>query len=269
MSKRANPTVIGAFVAGAVALGVSAVLVFGGGELFRAKQEYVLYFEGSIKGLQVGAPVRFRGVKVGTVTDVRVVVDTESFEVAIPVIVEIDPRSVTRLGEDRAPRRLRIDQAIERGLRAQLQLQSLLTGQLFIQLDFYSDKPARFVASNGDIPELPTIPTPIQEIERKFSDFPIEEMLTKFQSTAEGIDRLVNAPETMQAIRSLNATLKQATATLATAESAIADESQLRYELSRTMAELSAAARSVRLLADELERRPDALLRGKARTGGQ
>ena len=99
MSKRANATLIGAFVVGAIALAVTIVLVLAGGQLFTEQQQYVMYFKGSVKGLAVGAPVNFRGVKIGTVTNIQLIVDTEELAFHIPVTVEIKNDSFTASGD--------------------------------------------------------------------------------------------------------------------------------------------------------------------------
>ena len=153
MSKQANKTLIGAFVVGAVALVIVGILAFGSGQFMKNMRKYVLYFDGSIKGLSVGAPVVFRGVKVGSVTDIKVRFEGEDFAVRTPVFVEIDPDRISSDFSEREAalylRKLRlnkmVDLLIKRGLRAQLQSQSLVTGQLLVALDFYPDKPINLV----------------------------------------------------------------------------------------------------------------------------
>ena len=270
MSKRANPTVIGAFVVGAVALAVVAILVLSGGQLFSERFRYIMYFEGSVKGLAVGAPVMFRGVRIGSVTDIRIEVKPDTNEEPkIPVYIELEPERITYVGAgSKRPRPENITKAVDRGFRGQLELQSLLTGKMFIQLDFHPDKPANFVGTDKKTLEIPTIPTPIQELSKRFEDFPIEEVLEHVASISEAIDRLVNAPELMEAIVAFDDALMQVKSTLATAEASIAENSQLHHDVSAALNELSSAARSVRFLADSLERRPDSLLRGKTETKG-
>ena len=203
MSKRANPTLIGTFVVGAVVIAVTALLLLGGDEIFRKKPEFVLYFDGSVKGLNVGAPVDFRGVKIGTVTDIKLVVHEAGQALDIPVIIEIDPESFTfPVGEKRSVKD-GVDIAVEKGLRAQLQMQSLLTGQLFIQMDFHENKPARMHGDNR-LPEIPTIQTTIQQLGKKLEDFPLQEVMDNITSAMGGIDKLVNSPELQESLHSIN-----------------------------------------------------------------
>ena len=203
MSKRANPTLIGTFVVGAVVIAVIALLLLGGGDIFRKKPKFVLYFDGSVKGLNVGAPVNFRGVKIGTVTDIKIVVHESGQALDIPVVIEIDPVSFTfPVGEERSVKS-GVDVAVENGLRAQLEMQSLLTGQLFIQMDFHADKPAQLHGGN-ELPEIPTIQTAIQELGRKLEDFPLQKVLDNVSSAMDGIDKLVNSPELQGSLHSIN-----------------------------------------------------------------
>lgn len=211
MSKRANPTLIGAFVVGAVVLAIVAILLLSSGELFVKKPHFALYFKGSVKGLNIGSPVNFRGVNVGTVTNIQLVMGVSESDIRIPVIIEINPanflrseRMVTQMTGGTSER---LKGLIDAGLRAQLQLQSLLTGQLFIQLDFYPGTPVELVGDER-YPEIPTMPTPIEKITRKLEDFPVEQVMNNLISTSEGIEALVNSPELHQSIRSLNEALE-------------------------------------------------------------
>ena len=213
MSKQANPTLIGIFVAGAVALIVAGILIISGGKLLLTdKTSYVLYFKGSVKGLNIGSPVSFRGVNIGTVNDIQLVVNEEASGIRIPVIIEIDNTKFIRpeagkslLGDDD-----RIDMLIDAGLRAQLQLQSLLTGQLFIQIDFLPDTPAELVEqkkSRWALQEIPTIQSPIEKIGKLLEDIPMEKVKEHVLAGIEGIDRLVNSEELHQSISALLAAL--------------------------------------------------------------
>jgi paraquat-inducible protein B len=211
MSKHANPTVIGAFVVGAMILAVMAVLLLGSGDLFVNKPRFVLYFKGSVKGLNIGSPVNFRGVNIGTVTNIQLVMGDSEADIRIPVTIEINPanfiRSDQMIGQMADTRSDRLAGLIAAGMRAQLQLQSLLTGQLFIQLDFYPGTPVDLVGDKR-YPEIPTIPTPIEKITRKLEDFPVEQVMNNIISTSEGLNRLVNSPELHRSVQTLNETLE-------------------------------------------------------------
>ena len=122
MSKQANPKVIGGFVMGAVILSVAAVLVFGSGQLLSEKVEFVLFFEGSLAGLNVGSPVAFRGVKVGSVSDVVVRHDNRDHSITLPVYIELEPGRIEIFGDPDKPRDPlgTMQLLVKRGLRAQL-----------------------------------------------------------------------------------------------------------------------------------------------------
>lgn len=326
-SKRATPQLIGAFVIGAVALAFAGVMFFGSGSLFSAKETYVLYFDGSVKGLTVGAPVMFRGVKIGTVTDISVRVHPEDFSFRIPVLIEIESNRIKETGKDSGIQfldKLTQDDSlkllIEKGLRAQLQLQSLVTGQLFVQLDMLPDEPIRLSGYKNDYKELPTITSGLQELSNTFEKLPLEDVAQKLVNTLDGLEELVHSPDlgislhnldsSMKNLEKLTANLNQslpkmvartddamaavekaaddfdkeipplavdiretATAlqrslqnvdqTVTGLNRAIAEDSPLRYRLDRALEDFGKASRSMRNLADELERHPEALLQGR------
>jgi paraquat-inducible protein B len=171
--KKANPKTVGGFVIGAVVLGVAAVMVFGGGWLFAERQTYVAFFPGSLMGLRMGASVDMRGIQVGTVTDLWVEVDPETLEFTMPVLITLDfsrirgvlEREVTKEKEDSDLPRL-----IERGLRAQLAAQSLVTGQQSVQLDFHPDTAVRLVETDLPYEQFPTIPSTFEQVESGIGD---------------------------------------------------------------------------------------------------
>ncbi len=168
---RANPAVVGGFVVGAIALIVIGLLLFGGTSWFVQHNKYVAYFPGSVKGLQVGAPVDFRGVTIGQVTEIRVRYDPQKVSARIPVIMEIDPRQIEVAGRDQTvAQNAEPERLIEAGFRAQLQSQSLLTGLLFVNLDFYPDKPPRLVGGDMPYPEIPTIPSDLEQLQQTAGD---------------------------------------------------------------------------------------------------
>jgi paraquat-inducible protein B len=168
---RANPAVVGGFVVGAIALIVVGLLLFGGTGWFVQHNRYIAYFPGSVKGLQVGAPVDFRGVTIGEVTEIRVLYDPQKVSARIPVIMELDPTRIEltgRQGVETQPQD--VERLIEAGFRAQLQSQSLLTGLLFVNLDFYPDKPPRLAGGDEPYPEIPTIPSDLEQLQQTAGD---------------------------------------------------------------------------------------------------
>ena len=208
MSRKANPTVVGIFALGAISLLVVGVALFGGGKFFRPKLAYVAYFKGSAGGLRKGAAVNFRGVRIGSVTDIHVQVDVEKDEMWIPVYFEVEPDRVTRVSggsyRGEAVARSAIEKMIDKGLRAQLVTESFVTGQLSVELDFMSDKPAEYVRPDGEVAEFPTVPSTMAELTSTLKDLPVKEIFAKLDSAITGIDKLVNAPETMASIKSLS-----------------------------------------------------------------
>lgn len=207
MSKPASRTLIGGFVLGALVLVVAAVLVLGSGRFLSEKTKGVLYFEESVKGLSLGAPVMFRGVKYGTVTGISLRFDPSSLKIQIPVFIEMEQERVERTGPVVRDPAKTLKLLIEKGLRAQLESQSFVTGQLMISLDFHPDKPARIVG-HGSMMEIPTIPSSMEQLTKTIEKLPIEELVGKITSAAAGMDRVLNSPELTESIVNLNQALK-------------------------------------------------------------
>jgi paraquat-inducible protein B len=208
MSKQANKTVIGFFVVGAIALVIAAVLILGSGEFFRQRFKAVCYFEGDVGGLNMGAPVVFRGVKIGSVTEVVLRYNPQKLSVRIPVYIDIEPKKIQVEGPIPKTFGQNLNALINQGLRAQLETQSIVTGQMQVGLDFHPDKPAKFVGVDTKTPEIPTIPTPMQELAKKIQNIPIDEIFAKLNSALSSIDKLVSSPEIPEAIHSVKLALE-------------------------------------------------------------
>ena len=208
MSKQTSKTLIGAFVVGAIAILVTGVLIFGSGKFFTEKTTFVMYFEGSLKGLNEGAPVILRGVRIGSVINILLLADPATKSIDVPVFVEIYPEKFKLISEERLKRNTEENVAlqVERGLRAKLEMQSLVTGQLIVALDFHPDKPVIF-RGDGTIPEIPTIRSGMEELAKTIEKLPVEEILNKVLSAVEGIEKVVNSPEVEQILLSLEQTL--------------------------------------------------------------
>jgi len=194
VSERASPTLIGAFLLGAIALIVTSLAVFGGGRFFTEKLTYVAYFPETVSGLHDGAPVNFRGVKVGIVRRIEVQLDARDLSVKIPVYLALQRKRIREVGGT-IPKGDLIPELIERGLRAQLQLQSLVTGQLSVQLDILPDRPARYVDAVGEFPEMPTIPSTLHEFTQTMESLSIQDLVNDARHVLAGLKVLVNSPE--------------------------------------------------------------------------
>lgn len=264
-------------------------------EKYVLTRPFMVNFDGSVRGLSVGAPVEFRGIKIGIVSDIAVNLDPKTLEIKIPVLIEIQPERITtteamrsQISEDEYAV---MKHMVKRGLRAQLETGSLLTGQLFVGLDFHKDLPQKELILTGKYPEIPAIPATMDQLRRTVTDFmaeirrlPLDKIGKEILETVEGGNRLVNSPETQNAIRNLNAALgnmEQLTEgldrqvdTLATSLDEtlltvrktleVADpNSPAAVNMNSALKELSAAARSIRVLADYLEQHPEAFVKGK------
>lgn len=258
MGKQASKTTIGAFVVGAVALLVAAILVFGSGKLIEDRVRYVMFFDGSLKGLQVGAPVVFNGVKIGEVTDIQALADPAMLEFYTPVYVEIQPDKIQIIGKgtrtlgDLSKRKYdSYKPLLEKGMKAQLVLQSFVTGQLWISLGFYPDKPIRLVGLIRDVPEIPTVPTAMEELQKTLENVPIREIAAKLDNVITGIDRIVNSPELNRAIANLERTTADISRLVKHVESQV---EPLSADVHRTLDEANKALVSARGALSQAEK---------------
>jgi paraquat-inducible protein B len=210
MSKRASPTAIGAFVVGAVALVVAGLIAFGGINFFRRPLTYVMFFDTTVSGLSVGAPVEFRGVKLGQVTRIESRWGTEW----IGVFVELDLRTLRgKRPHDVQEVGALLTQAIaDKGLRAQLKWQNFVTGQLFVALDLYPKTPVKVVGLERSIPEIPVIPTTLQQFTEQaekllatLQGLPLNDLVRSAVETVDGMKAVM--PELRTAVRSASGVL--------------------------------------------------------------
>jgi paraquat-inducible protein B len=257
------------------------------------KERYLLFFEGSVRGLTVGAPVMLRGIAIGKVLDIQLQLSVEDLQFHIPVLIELEPERVAVRGDRGVLDETgMIRQLVAKGLRAQLKTGSLITGQLYVELDFYPDVVPEVLTREGDYDVLPTIPGSLEALTNKVTAildrldaFPFDRIGKDLTDTLAGANEIVNSAALKQGIVELEKslaeiralaeqlntgiapelaeTLRETTATLRGVRGTIEEGSPISVELRRSLNEVSGAARSLRVLTDYLERHPEALLRGK------
>jgi paraquat-inducible protein B len=211
MTIRANPTLIGAFVVGALTLGVIAIITFGGKSLWQKEDQIIMYFSGSVYGLNTGAPVSVRGVKIGTVRQINIIFNTETGDFRVPVIADLDPGSIEAAQQLQLSDNSEdpIKTLIEKlGLRAQLQLQSILTAQLYIELDYHPETPVDYYG-DGSILEIPTIPTAIDQLDKLLDEISLEDIMNDFTSALSALKRILNSPEIMETITTIKGSFQE------------------------------------------------------------
>jgi paraquat-inducible protein B len=227
-----------------------------------------LDFDQSVRGLNVGAPVEFRGIQIGQVTNVRLYLDEASGEFKIPVLVEIDPERFRGRDAPEAESKAFIDRLVASGLRAQLKSGSLLTGQLFVSLDIFENaKPAQ-VVWNAPIPEFPTMPTPLEEITNnltrlveRLGKIPVEQIGADLSASLKALR--VTLQQSEGVAPALKDTLAKTQTVLESANGLIGPDSTVNTELRRALLELSEAARALGLAADQFQTQPNSLIFGK------
>lgn len=212
MSKPVNPYTIGAFLVGSIVLLVAAILIFGGGQLLKKKSEYVVYFEGALNGLNVGAPVKLQGVQIGTVKEISLELANDASRVTVtkPVVIEVDPGVIMdssghswQVAATLKERQQNAKRLIDAGIKAQLQMQSLLTGLLYVEFNFYPDAPLGLTGLHyKDLPELPSVPTTADQLKNtadelltKFRKLPIEDMVKDLAATLKEVREIATSEE--------------------------------------------------------------------------
>jgi len=313
MSRRASPAAVGAFVLGGIAIALAALIALGGGGLFAETFRASIFFEQSVNGLVIGSPVKLEGVPVGQVVDIRAIVkesgppSSRTYRTFSETVIEIDETRFEQLGDadDATQARQRddnvdIERAVDSGVRAQLNLQSLLTGQLFIALMIDRDRPGYTGPERlARYEQIPTLPTAFDELEarvrqafERLREIPLEELFENTNETLTAIRDLARDPafasaatelektlrETRQLVRNASqqvepvsaqaiAALEELETTLAAAQRSIEPGSPVLYQLGSTLQEITQAAQAIRALANAIERQPNALVFGKAEEG--
>ena len=247
MSTKVNATLIGAFVIGAITLAVLAIITFGGRDLLQKKGQIIMYFSGSVNGLNTGAPVNVHGVQIGTVREINIMFDPKTGAIRVPVIADLKPESIGEaqklnlIPNDRNPIKTLLAPL---GLRAQLQMQSILTSQLYIELDYHPNTKAHYYG-DGSIIEVPTIPTPLDQLNNALNNVSLEDLLDDFTSSLKALKKLLNSPEIMDTITTVKTSFKdmdnlsrqlqtQLASTGNRLDKTMADIQQLTVEMKRT-----------------------------------
>ena len=186
----AKATVAGAFVLGGLALGVAAILLFGGTRFFTTRPRAIVYFQDSVAGLAVGAPVTLRGVRVGTVRSMTVHVSLPDLVPVIPVYLEFDPHQLSWTKGAQWEGAANFDIAVKAGLRAQLAIQSLVTGQLSVDLDFHPNTAPNLHGGAAGVPEIPSIPSDMERLKNQISELNLPDLAEKARVALVGIQKI-------------------------------------------------------------------------------
>jgi paraquat-inducible protein B len=228
MGSKINPTTIGAFVVGAIVLLIAGGLLFGGGKFFQEKLPYIMFFDSSVEGLNVGAPVVFRGVQVGQVTEVAAIADPTTFTIMVRVKVELVRGSIKVSGGPVKDPHQGMEGLMHKGLRATLRMQSFVTGLLYVALDFFPDTPIKLLGLDSSLPELPTIPSDMDQlkssIQQAMADLrklPLETILNEVLAMVKRVNTLLDVPELKQALVVLYDVMTNARQLLATADTQV------------------------------------------------
>lgn len=234
--------------------------------------KYVMYFNGSVRGLTEGAPVQLRGIPIGKVTGISLELDKKTAEIRVPVTVELEPQRISIVNNlPGVSDKDVMEQLIKKGLRAQLQTGSLLTGQLLVDLDFHPKSKIVLNTNTSVYPEFPTTASSLdqfahsaQTILDKIAKLPLEDLSADISKTLQSLQSTSKTANTM--LVTANTTLGSADKTMNSAHqvlNSLEPGSITHYELDKLLQELSQTANSVKQLTDYLQQHPDTLIRGK------
>lgn len=223
---------IGAFVVASFAILIVALIVVGSGRMFRTPTRFICMFTGNLNGLKIGAPVKVRGVQIGTVAEIRLRLDPSEGELRadfkgfrLPVIIDLDKSMLKQRGALGALDKRGVEEWIKRGMRAQLQTESLLTGLLYIDLDLHKGtKPNFILQPGGPYEEIPTVPTDLAQLQErlmvtleKLEKIDFEGLTNSLKSAADSIKGIAGSPELKATLESLRVTVTNLNQTIITA----------------------------------------------------
>ena len=218
MSKKSNPAMIGGFVVGAVLLLAVGVVLFGGTELFAERNRFVAFFEEQTKGLRVGSNVLLNGVRIGYVSEIALLVDEAEYTTLTRVTMELLPETYIPL-RDGEPIGNDLREAMshetlinDAGLRAQLEIESFITGQLLVRLDLRPETPVKLAGIDSEYPEVPTIRSDIQELLAKMQQWianvrdnvDVDALAKGLTDSLNGFAALANSPDLHETLAGLN-----------------------------------------------------------------
>ena len=255
--KEANPKLIAVFVIGGVFLLVTAMIIFSSQDLFTPKRKFVAYFQQSVNGLNVGSAVRFRGIPVGEVIDISGVYNPDNGGMIPKIIIEFLPETLENALVKEGEYTL-FPLLLKNGLRASLKSSSILTGQLYVAMDFYTDKPERYLGNmNEEYPEMPTFDSGLDQVIAKLTDLPLQEALASATNAFKSIDKVLSNPGIPNAIDSLNTFMVDADSTVLDAQEFINEDlrtgvKELKTTLIDTRGSIGTVAREFASVTNKL-----------------
>jgi phospholipid/cholesterol/gamma-HCH transport system substrate-binding protein len=251
--KKSNPKLIGVFVIGGLVLVVTALVLFSSQDLFTPKRFFVAYFQQSVNGLNIGAPVRFRGIPVGEVLQIDGIYDPETGNMIPRLTLEFHPETMENADVEEGEYTL-LPFLLERSMRVSLKSASLLTGQLYVALDFYPGTPERYLGSGvDDYPELPTLDSGLEQVIAKLTELPVEELFARLNGALAAAQDLLRHPGLEESLTVLPTLLTDADLTIVDLRDLINREvAPVAREASQTLVTARSALQSLStMITDE------------------
>lgn len=260
MERKPNRIIIGLFTIFGLSIFFISILVLIGDKIIRSdKDEIVMYFDESVKGLIVGSTVTFRGVQIGKVSNIDLIADVKNLNFSVPVYVILDKDQTFRTSNNRKIRNKEafLKDLIQKGLKARLMTQSYLTGQLSIELEILPKAPAVFKADNlpRDIIEIPTVLSPLGELSKGLQNLPIRLTIDKVNDTLDVLNKELPTllGQSISITKKINNTITENDSNISTTI----------WNFNKTLNEIGDAAKVIKSFTDYVERHPEALIKGK------
>lgn len=306
METNKKSLLIGLFIVATSTIFVVLIWILGSGLIFSNKITYVMYFNESVKGLRKGAKVAFKGVSVGEVQEVNVILDSQTFLAKNQVIVTIDKNRLKTNNEDLfdfgMSTKKMTNLLVDKGLRAQLQTESIVTGVLMINLDFDKTVPVKLFGRNEDFIEIPTKPSGISQITQTLDKIQFDQAIAKLMKILDNLDNFTSQASLGSTIKNLDSaivelqkttsyagnvlkkvdkeidplvvdvkdviqnttqTFKDLQKTINGLNDIVGEDSKTKYKLEETIESINRASKSISTLTDYLTRHPDAVIYGK------
>jgi paraquat-inducible protein B len=207
MSSHKNTSLlIGAFLVGVAVLVFTALLFFSDGQMFSSQKRVVMYYQGSVQGLQIGAPIKLKGVVLGEIVDIQINFENDNQPVMTAVTGDLVLSQISQKGTEVDDTFLM--ESINNGLRAQLNYQSILTGQLYVELDFFPDTLITLYKLQDDFLELPTVATDFEKISKDLQALNVQGLASSFESLIFKVNKFVASGKIEETFDSINSAAK-------------------------------------------------------------
>ncbi len=214
MSVKANPTVVGGFVIGAIVLIVISFLVLGSGRFLKNDMRLMAVFPGTVNGLHVGSPVLFRGVQIGSVAQIKLYHNHKTQQSLVPVYIDLKQEVMELMIQGEGEKKLTQEQAlglmvdlIKSGLHARLTIESLVSGRQLVEFEFDPDIPIQVTGIDKQYLEIPTVESDLDKLQNLFKTIPLKELTESLIVMVAEVNKMFANKDAKEIFNNINATI--------------------------------------------------------------